>query len=77
MQGRYSKLCFTVFAMVLVIFLSANIVQADYGYTTLKMGMRGSDVSTLQTKLKGLGYFNNNVTGYFGSITKNSVIRFQ
>lgn len=41
------------------------------------MGMTGSDVTTLQTKLKTLGYFNCNVTGYFGSITKNSVIMFQ
>lgn len=77
MQKRNSKLCLTVFAIVLAIFLSTNIVQADYGYTTLNMGMRSSDVSILQTKLKTLGYFSNNVTGYYGSITKNSVIRFQ
>jgi N-acetylmuramoyl-L-alanine amidase len=42
----------------------------------LKFGMRGSDVSRLQTALKQQGYFHANVTGYYGKITENAVIAF-
>lgn len=47
------------------------------GYRTLKFGMRGDDVSRLQSALKQQGYFNANVTGYYGKITENAVIAFQ
>lgn len=43
----------------------------------LKIGSSGTEVSKLQQTLKNKGYFNYNVTGYFGNITKNAVIRFQ
>jgi N-acetylmuramoyl-L-alanine amidase len=45
--------------------------------TLLKIGMSGAQVSQLQQSLKDKGYFNHNVTGYFGNITKNAVIAFQ
>lgn len=44
---------------------------------TLKEGMKSLDVLTLQTYLRVLGYFNQNPTSYFGSITKQSVKDFQ
>ncbi len=47
------------------------------GYRTLKFGMRGPDVSRLQSALKQQGYFYANVTGYYGKITENAVIAFQ
>ncbi len=47
------------------------------GYRTLKFGMRGDDVSRLQSALKQQGYFHANVTGYYGKITENAVIAFQ
>lgn len=43
----------------------------------LKVGMKGESVSSLQNKLKELGYFNNNITGYFGNVTKLSIEQFQ
>ena len=43
----------------------------------LKSEMKGSSIKQLQQRLKELGYFNNNTTGYFGSITKSAVKRFQ
>lgn len=46
-------------------------------YSTLRVGSRGSQVTYLQRKLRKLGYFKGNPTGYFGPITKNAVISFQ
>lgn len=43
----------------------------------LKQGMSSDQVKKAQTKLKELGYFNENATGYFGEVTKNAVISFQ
>lgn len=55
--------------------------QTDTGsttkYTTLKEGMKSSAVTTLQKKLKELGYLSANATGYFGSATKAAVVAFQ
>ncbi len=44
----------------------------------LRLGSRGSEVSTLQQELKNRGYFTYpRITGYFGPITRDAVIRFQ
>jgi N-acetylmuramoyl-L-alanine amidase len=46
--------------------------------TILKEGVTGTQVVALQNQLKALGYFsNNNATGYFGTVTENSVMKFQ
>ncbi|MBV6624221.1 MAG: peptidoglycan-binding protein [Rivularia sp. (in: Bacteria)] len=42
-----------------------------------KYGNKGSEITNIQTCLKQLGYFNSSTTGYYGSITKNAVIKFQ
>ena len=44
---------------------------------TLKYGMTSNDVVKLQQRLKELGYFTSNCTGYFGSITLSAVKSFQ
>jgi len=44
----------------------------------LKVGSRGTEVSRLQQQLKGLGYYTYpKITGYYGTITRDAVIRFQ
>lgn len=43
----------------------------------LKKGMRGNEVKKLQADLKKLGYFNSDITGYFGDITTASVKNLQ
>jgi cell wall-associated NlpC family hydrolase len=46
--------------------------------TLLKFGSRGAEVMQLQTRLKKLGYFTySNITDYFGTITEESVEKFQ
>ncbi|MGB3204456.1 MAG: peptidoglycan-binding protein [Crinalium sp.] len=43
----------------------------------LRAGDSGAEVTTLQQRLKRLGYFNGQVNGNFGSTTEAAVIRFQ
>ncbi len=43
----------------------------------LKAGSSGEAVQALQLKLKSLGYFSGTGTGYYGSVTRDAVIRFQ
>jgi SpoIID/LytB domain protein len=57
---------------------SSNSNQTQSTVTrTLKYGMQGNDVKELQNALAKLGYFNTTPTGYFGSITRDAVIKFQ
>ncbi|MDD3705448.1 MAG: peptidoglycan-binding domain-containing protein, partial [Clostridiaceae bacterium] len=67
---RRSKL--VVFLLVLIVTLT-SVVFAD----TLKYGSRGAEVTKLQKQLKNMGYFNGNATGYFGSMTRTAVRKFQ
>lgn len=44
----------------------------------LKVGMSGNDVKALQEKLQTLGYYTYaEITGYFGEVTKKSVMAYQ
>jgi peptidoglycan hydrolase-like protein with peptidoglycan-binding domain len=45
--------------------------------TSLTIGDSGSQVETLQRRLKDLGYFDSSVTGYYGSLTRDAVLRYQ
>ncbi len=54
---------------------SAAIVYSTFS-RTLRKGQTGQDVKTLQTWLSEVGYYVPS-TGYFGTMTKAAVIRFQ
>ncbi|MDA1675171.1 C40 family peptidase [Bacillus cereus group sp. TH152-1LC] len=51
--------------------------QPSNGNGLLKQGTSNSEVQQLQDNLRKLNYFNANSTGYFGTITKSSVMQFQ
>jgi peptidoglycan hydrolase-like protein with peptidoglycan-binding domain len=51
--------------------------MANQALALVQEGDRGSEVIALQQRLQQLGYFQGNVTGYFGSLTKQAVISFQ
>lgn len=43
----------------------------------LQRGSNGHEVTQLQHSLRALGFYDGPVTGYFGSLTEKSVIKFQ
>lgn len=74
----------TALAMVLVVMLVAGFVLTTSmpvqaaTYPVLKLGSRGQAVSRLQQALKNKGYFTyHKITDYYGTITRDAVIRFQ
>ncbi|GAA0178306.1 hypothetical protein SH2C18_13810 [Clostridium sediminicola] len=58
---------------------SNNIVTSNSKnkIKSIARGSKGKSVSQIQNKLKDMGYFNANITGYFGRITESSVKKFQ
>lgn len=68
-------------AILLLVLMTVNISTvsaAEFGERTLRVGSRGEDVIQLQTHLKTLGaYTYSQITGYYGNITKSSVMAFQ
>jgi peptidoglycan hydrolase-like protein with peptidoglycan-binding domain len=50
---------------------------AHQASAAVQQGDRSKEVSSLQQRLQELGYFKTDVTGYFGSVTKEAVRQFQ
>ncbi|MEA5592978.1 peptidoglycan-binding protein [Rivularia sp. UHCC 0363] len=61
-------------SVALSLFLLSNIGQA---LALEKQGSKGASVTAIQSCLKQLGYFNASATGYYGSLTKSAVSKFQ
>jgi peptidoglycan hydrolase-like protein with peptidoglycan-binding domain len=51
--------------------------MARQAAAAVQQGDSGLEVTALQQRLKELGYFNTNVTGYFGPVTERAVAKFQ
>ncbi|MBQ2661328.1 MAG: spore cortex-lytic enzyme [Clostridia bacterium] len=73
MEFNKRKICFLLAIILLICFLLAPHTLAK----VYKVGSRGSEVKTIQTKLKRWGYYNGTVDGIFGTKTKQAVISFQ
>ncbi len=56
---------------------NSDLIESIAKPGTLRYGDKGSQVKTLQTNLKKLGYFSGEATGEFGDVTKQAVIKFQ
>ncbi len=74
MLSGFRKASFAFFVAFLLVppFASAATFERP-----LEKGMSGSDVSALQTLLKEKGFFNADVTGYYGQVTLQAVADFQ
>lgn len=68
-----------LFAVALLIMIVPSVANADTFNAMLKVGVRGSEVTSLQQFLAtdSTLYPQGLVTGYFGSMTKAAVIKFQ
>jgi peptidoglycan hydrolase-like protein with peptidoglycan-binding domain len=53
------------------------IGMAGQASAAVQQGDSGAEVTALQQRLKELGYFQGNATGYFGPVTKEAVRQFQ
>lgn len=67
---------FIVF-LILIIFIVDIAIAINYSYALSKYGSRGSEVTSIQTKLKRWGYYNGAIDGVFGSQTLKAVKSFQ
>ena len=62
---------------LIVTILSAAPNHTDAAAELIYLGSWHSEVPKIQQTLSGKGYFNHEVTGYYGHITRNAVIKFQ
>ena len=73
-----SRLLQTVAILLInALFLCLFSFQAETEDVLSKMGSRGSEARTIQTKLKNWGYFFDKVDGIYGEKTRDAVIWFQ
>lgn len=71
---QHSMALIIVFMMIFAIPMEAVNAAPP---ATLKVGSTGNDVPDLQYRLKSLGYFNKDVSKYFGTTTLESLKSFQ
>jgi hypothetical protein len=58
-------------------FLTPSAIAIGSITHTLSVGEAGDEVRTLQLILSDLGFYKNEITGYFGNLTRTAVINFQ
>jgi len=63
--------------LLVVTFVTTLIMQNNQVEALSKYGSRGSEVRTIQDKLKRWGYYTGNVDGIYGTLTVSAVKRFQ
>ncbi len=51
--------------------------EADTSSQYIKLGDSGDKVALIQERLKELGFFNDDITGYYGSVTESAYMAFQ
>ena len=66
-----------VMLLLVATFVTTLSLQNNSVEALSKYGSRGSEVRTIQDKLKRWGYYTGNVDGIYGSLTVSAVKRFQ
>lgn len=75
MNNRHSHTRFLALFLLLVTLIAC--FQLYSAAALSKYGSTGEEVTSVQTKLKELGYYKGDIDGIFGSGTKDAVTRFQ
>lgn len=73
---QISSLAYPYFLSLAVLTTAVALPQPAIAQI-FRVGDRGTQVSSIQIRLQSFGYFNANVTGYYGPITRDAVRRFQ
>ena len=68
---------FIAIMLLVITFITALAIQNDEVLALSKYGSRGSEVRTIQDKLKRWGYYTGSVDGIYGSLTVSAVKKFQ
>lgn len=68
---------FIAIMLLVVTFITTLAMQNNEVIALSKYGSTGSEVSTIQDKLKRWGYYTGNVDGIYGSLTVAAVKKFQ
>lgn len=68
---------FIAIMLLVITFITALAMQNNEVLALSKYGSRGSEVSTIQDKLKRWGYYTGSVDGIYGSLTVAAVKKFQ
>lgn len=76
-SSRFFKIAIIVLLNIIIIVATFNILNTESYDVLSKVGSSGTEVSQIQQALKDRGYFNTNVTGYYGTITETAVRSFQ
>lgn len=76
MKKRTLKLISICLILIFTFSIASSAVFAA-SKPTLRKGMSGAAVKTLQQNLKKLGFFSGDATGYFGDVTLAAVKKFQ
>ena len=63
--------------LLVILFITILAVQNNEVLALSKYGSRGSEVRTIQDKLKRWGYYTGSVDGIYGSLTVSAVKKFQ
>lgn len=77
---RWKKFSSSIFIQFIGISLELAVLDAAHAELTnayAYLGSSGAPVSEIQKELQEQGYFEGNITGYYGNKTKNAVIKFQ
>jgi N-acetylmuramoyl-L-alanine amidase len=62
---------------VMITLVSGSLQASAKSSNLIYLGSCNNEVSHIQQILLNKGYFNHEITGYYGNITKNAVISFQ
>ena len=63
----------SILSLTVALILTASSASAN----VLKLGSSSDEVADVQKKLTNKGYFYHRITGYYGDVTRNSVLKFQ
>ena len=66
-----------IISLALIGFAQRTPAQTDTRAQLFQEGDSGYSIEVIQRRLSELGYFNTNVTGYFGPVTRDALIAFQ